>query len=270
MATIEDLKEEFLSRPLTERRLVQFAEVDNYDEELSGGKLVFWVSIATLMSPILIPGMVKDHKRDKIGLHKIDKKWSSILNLPPGHPSETEAYVCHPVDETTFLPLKDYHRWAFEHKFAELIRLLQSLGAKRIEVSHEEGWSKEFAGSIDLDLFLRAGHGKVDSSLTSQSDMLFRADYEGHGNPRLPADLAWYDHEPAWQAIAEGRLNHDLEEFSLQLKYTDDFGINANLAAKVKKFGLSAGGSFTRHKKTIWKIRGAFKKRLFDRYFSFG
>jgi hypothetical protein len=68
----------------------------------------------------------------------------------------------------------------------------------------------------------------------------------------------WFNHEPTWQAIAEGRLMHGLKNFSIDLKYADDFGINAGLAAKIRKTGLDVGGKFEDHQSTHWRISGRF------------
>jgi hypothetical protein len=246
--------------------MIQFAK---QEAEMSGIEVAFTVAVSPVLFPFFIQGALDASRRGKIGLYKVDSRIADELNLPPGHPSENEAYVRHPVDEYTYCPFKDYHRWAFEDKFAELVRLLQSLGAKRIEVEHDHGWNRDIAAKIDTDISYVEGP-ELENGSTQSSSVLFRGDYPGHTDPELPDDLIWYEYEPIWQAVAKGRIEEGLETFSFTLEYTDDFGVNADLAARVAKYGLSVGGTFTEHKKTVWKVKGAFKDRLFSRFFSFG
>jgi hypothetical protein len=49
-----------------------------------------------------------------------------------------------------------------------------------------------------------------------------------------------------------------LREFSLDVRSSDDFGINASLKALVNKVGLDAGGKFVEHVETIWRLEGEF------------
>ena len=53
--------------------------------------------------------------------------------------------------------------------------------------------------------------------------------------------LVWYQHEPTWKAIAEGRMRFGLREFLLNVTYEDDFGVNAGLKALAFKSGLGLG-----------------------------
>jgi hypothetical protein len=68
----------------------------------------------------------------------------------------------------------------------------------------------------------------------------------------------WYLHEPTWQAIAKGRTQFGLSQFSLTVNYEDDFGVNAGLKVRVQKAGLDLGGNFEDHTATTWKIHGTF------------
>ena len=64
--------------------------------------------------------------------------------------------------------------------------------------------------------------------------------------------------ERTWQKVALGRLNYGLRDFQLRLQYSDDFGIDASLAAKVQKGEFSLGGRFEKAQETSWLIEGEF------------
>ena len=70
--------------------------------------------------------------------------------------------------------------------------------------------------------------------------------------------MIWYPHEPTWQSAAEARIEFGLKRFSLKLQYTDDYGVNAELAVDAQNSGFSLGGSFEKHQKTVWSFEGEF------------
>ena len=57
--------------------------------------------------------------------------------------------MSHPVQPHTYYTMANFHRVVFEHKFAEAMLLLMSLGPKTMRVEHVTGWSTEFSGSLD-------------------------------------------------------------------------------------------------------------------------
>lgn len=185
---------------------------------------------------------------------------AAAFNLPPGHPQKDVLYVAHPSDPTTYLPAADFHRLAFEHKFAEAIRLLTHLGAKTINVHHTRGWNKEFAGTLAAGIPQAEGTGSASAGANagSSTELLYEARLTGHDEPRLPENMVWYPHEPTWKSIAEARTEFGLERFNLKLQYTDDYGVNADLAIDVQNAGFSLGGSFEKHQKTVWSLDGVF------------
>ena len=74
----------------------------------------------------------------------------------------------------------------------------------------------------------------------------------------MPADLVWLPHEPLWQEVALARLESGLDSFVIDVRSTDDYGVNAGLKALVSKAGLEAGGAFVEHRNTIWRLQGSF------------
>ena len=75
------------------------------------------------------------------------------LAFPPGHPRNGTIYVGHPVIAGQYYPMANFHRFLFEHKFFEAIRLLRYLGATRIEVEHLKGKSTDWLAGANLNVF---------------------------------------------------------------------------------------------------------------------
>jgi hypothetical protein len=182
------------------------------------------------------------------------------LAFPVGHPRNAMIYAGHPLTPKVYFPLSHFHRFTFEHKFTEIIRLLMALGAKEIDVERVEGWGNEMLGRINVPL--QAGGNEVGAKVGRHkggtSELLFRAVLDGGVVPSVPPDLVWYPHEATWLQVAEGRFHYGLRTFSLNLRYEDDFGIDASLGAKVAGTSFDLGGKFESQKSTVWRIGGTF------------
>ena len=195
-----------------------------------------------------------------VGILPIPLSKADYFNLAPGHPQKKVLYAAHPSDRLTYLPTAEFHRLAFEHKFAEAIRLLMHLGASTINVEHERGWDQEFAAKLSAGIPEANANASVEASggAHTRDRLLYEADLEGHSDPHIPDDLVWYPHEPTWQSAAEGRIDFGMEKFNLKLQYTEDYGVNADLAIDLQNIGIGLGGSFEKHQNTIWSLDGVF------------
>lgn len=203
----------------------------------------------------------KKARENGVQIIQVGKNESRIIKFPLGHPREGVLYIGHPAEPKTYYTIAEFHRITFEHKFCEAIDLLMSLGATEISVEHVSGWAKDFSSKISAPL---SGAEdtidiKIDSNSNSSSQLLFKATLPGTSRPKLPNHLVWYHYEPTWQSIAKGRIEFGLKDFSLNLSYEDDFGVNAGLKVTVQKAGLELGGNFEDHQSTIWRISGKFK-----------
>lgn len=220
----------------------------------SGG----WVVAAGTAAGYGIYKWYKTRESD-FNILNISKSEARKLRFPPGHPREKVLYVAHPTLPPVYYTAASFHRMVFEHKFAEVIRLLMGLGANNIRVKHERGWSREFSSTICAPIPDVNVETNASCSGNKRQSLLFEAFYENnHHASSIPSDLVWYPHEPTWITVAEGRLNHGLSKFSLRIDYTEDYGINADLKVNIEKNGLTAGGEFQEHKSTTWLIEGEF------------
>jgi len=183
------------------------------------------------------------------------------LQFPVGHPRAKVAYIGHPIDSPVYIPVADFHRFLFEHKVAEALRLIRSLGAVTVEVVRLEGWDQTVG--VELGVVLPE-MSKVDVGAAagqerhSNRSVLSTMRLKPTQSPWVPADLVWLPHEPLWQEVARARLESGLDSFVIDVRSTDDYGVNARLKALVAKAGLEAGGAFVEHRNTVWRLQGTF------------
>jgi hypothetical protein len=76
--------------------------------------------------------------------------------------------------------------------------------------------------------------------------------------PHVPDDLVWLPHEPLWQEVVQARLEAGLDSFVIDVRSTDDYGVNATLRATIASAGIDVGGSFVEHRDTAWRLKGTF------------
>ena len=129
------------------------------------------------------------------------------------------------------------------------------LGAKKINVQHISGWSRDFAAGLSVPI---TGKANLGGSTQNNGEILFEATLPGRNEPALPENLVWFDHEPSWITLYKARANHGISTFDLSVNYSDDFRINADVEAKIANSGLSVGGKFESIRATKWRIFGEF------------
>lgn len=186
------------------------------------------------------------------------------LRFPPGHPRSNVVYAAHPVDPGAYIPAADFHRFLFQHKVAEAQRLIRMLGATSVMVRSVQGWDREAAAHLGLSFpepssgVTGTASASAERTSTSGNEIITTMTLKPLGDPRVPDDLVWYPHEPLWNEIARARIESGLREFSIDVRSSDDFGINSKLKAAVDKVGLEAGGKFVEHVETTWRLEGSF------------
>lgn len=213
---------------------------------------------------ILVADAMRRFRANGESIYPITPATARDLHFPPGHARRKVVYVGHPVDVGWYIPAADFHRFLFQHKVAEALRLLRSLGAKTIEVRHVQGWDREAAARLGIGLpdaatgvDARIG---ADASRTARSghEVLTTMTLTPKREPHIPDDLVWMPHEPLWAEVAAARMEDGLDEFVLDVRSTDDFGVNANLKTLIGKTKLDAGGKFVEHQDTTWRLQGTF------------
>jgi hypothetical protein len=291
-ATIK-IPDDFFGLPYGDRQLITFVEDSYLDEPpqklldpnlvrllklayetMPGTALVsVAVPLARLVAPNfrmqipLPPGIFdafdhflrsKQAKKGPDNLRFIRKSWSSRFTLPPGHPRDRVVFAGHPADPHNYMPVADFHRLTFEHKFSEILSILMHLGASKIQVRHICGWDQDFSAKLSIDVpgvELAQGAGV---SQHKRGAILFEAELSGSDTVSMPVNLVWFPHESTWKQVVAGRTHHGLTSFLLNIEYQDDYGINVSLKTLLEKKGLEIGGQFKQHRSTTWEICGTF------------
>lgn len=228
-----------------------------------GGKWLFGGLIGAAAVKLIVDAR-REFRDAGETMFPIDWDTAKGLRFPPGHPRKNVVYVAHPVDAGSYIPAADFHRFLFQHKVAEAQRLVRSLGAVNVQVVHVQGWDRSAAAKLGISL-PQAASG-ADLELGAEAD---RTDKAGQQilmtmkltptrDPHVPSDLVWTQHEPLWQEVAAARLESGLSEFAIDVRSSDDFGVNASMKTLIQKTGLDAGGKFVEHQDTVWHLTGHF------------
>jgi hypothetical protein len=266
-----------IEQPYSNRQLIVFIEdaAINPADKTTIVKIPKWlpttllvlgavtVSVPTIILAMLIKKSYNQAKEEGVeNLVLVGKSKLPLFQLPPGHPRYRMVYAGHPAVPEVYVPLADFHRLTFEHKFSEVISLLMHLGARTIKVEHVTGWGTDFSSRLNVGLPSAVPPidigAEAKKNQKQQQTLLFEAELENPYTPSLPDNLVWYPYESTWQQVANGRLKFGLKNFNLYLNYNDDYGINADIKFKIDKAGLDAGGSFEKHTATTWHIYGDF------------
>jgi hypothetical protein len=205
--------------------------------------------------------------RRHLGILMIGRAEAGVLRFDLGHPLTNVLYVGHPARPDLYFPAAQFHRRVFEHKFAEAVRLLTSLGASRIALRQEQGQARESEKAREAQFsvplgFTRVHHESLGSARTrnewSSSSAVFDAEFPGSREPFVPDDLCWYPDEQTWQMIAHTRIAGGAEKTSLEVRYLTDYGIDMHVVRTARTCGVKIGGKFHEHHDTIWRLDAEF------------
>ena len=271
----------FLELPYSERQIIVVVDdpVVKADRDATasvGSEVgtVDWIEVATKtllfaygvtsVTPSVIGELIKAVNRFRDAGNKVrfvSRRDSTALVFPLGHPRDGVLYVGHPAVPQIYYTTAEFHRLTFEHKFCEAIDLLMALGAMEINVEHQSGWGREFSVKLNVPLPNAGEEASAtgEGGAEKQRHLLFYASLPGNTAPSVPDGMVWYFHEPTWRQIVKGRMEFGMKDFSLRVRYEDDFGVNAGLKVTAGKAGLDLGGKFEDHESAIWNVHGSFK-----------
>ena len=203
---------------------------------------------------------LKEAEDDGLRLLPVRQSDVGQLDMPIGHPLPNVVYIGSPAVPVRYYPMADFHVRVFEERFGEAMLLLMALGAERLTVRSEHGWKRDISANIEAPIksVLKNQAGLRIGSRRDRS-LVFEAELLPATMPEIPDGLVWFNHEPTWQAVAEGRARYGLREFQLQVTSREDFGITADVASKIRRRKvLSLGGGFTQQVDTSWLLEGTF------------
>jgi hypothetical protein len=199
-------------------------------------------------------------KTRKAAQHKIDAavtfEWAEERGVvfPAGPPRSGVVYRLHPLRNSHYFPIANFHRDLLQEQFGEALTLLRDTGACDIKLTVVEG----FSSALFADLAASALGGLAGS--VRQSDATSYSVVEnlpGSKKPKrdpaeFPDEFVWYRVKPALKQAYAARAHGDVKQQTVTQVYSDDFGVNAGLNAMVDKIGLSAGGTFVDFAHTSW------------------
>jgi hypothetical protein len=197
---------------------------------------------------------LKEAHDDGLRLLPVRQSHVGQLDMPIGHPLPNVVYIGSPAVPERYYPIADFHVRVFEERFGEAMLLLMALGAGSLTVRSEYGWKRDITIKSAL-----TNQAKLRTGSRRDRSLVFEAELVPTTMPEVPDDLVWFNHEPTWRAVAEGRARYGLREFQLQVTSREDFGIDVDVASKIRQLKvLSLGGGFTKQVDTSWLLEGTF------------
>ena len=209
-----------------------------------------------LAAPIVVVWLLR-RKNVKSKLLLLPYSFSEKLSLihPP---MNDQVYVGHPHEPRIYYPTAEFHRIMFENKFSELLRLLTSLGAVRIKAHYIKGYKRDLGFETIFGIAADQFSLKFDKTQSQERSVVYEAELDNLSKPDPPANLLWYAHENTWKELTRERLSNGLRKVRVNLEYAEDFGVNAELKAKIKHYDLNLGGKFVNLSKTVWDFEVEF------------
>lgn len=188
------------------------------------------------------------------------------FNFPLGHPILGHVYAVLPHDDQSYVPFDQYERIVFESKALELSQILIALGATRIRVHQKQGHSVSDKASSEAAFSPKPGSSLIPFNAKAEGaarstvaeSVLIGGEFDPRRPPRLPMGLKWFDSEPLWQAVVDGRLNHRMTKFQFALSHDSTSAGNIELSLRVPWLSAALNVEFEKLESTIWEYEGEF------------
>lgn len=144
------------------------------------------------------------------------------LKFPLSHPKLNEVYMCHPIKNRSYIPIKDYQKELFVDKLREFMLLMDALGATKIDVVKKNKNINNNQNTSEKNIGVGASYkgigGNVDykkeenseDQLEQELNISFHQILKPKKAPYLPEGLVWFHTDLYWQGIALQRMNGGL------------------------------------------------------------
>ena len=217
---------------------------------------------AAILAPIIskkIADAVKKARDRRIRVLPVALSELEPLRFPGGDPVRGVVYVGNPVFPPDYYPAATFIRRTFEHKFNELVQLVTSLGAVEIDVTAGQHDGRSLAANAS------AGTGQSPPiSAKASKSRSFTSNLQSTfalkpGLPVVPQGLRWLEREDAWQTLVDLRLANRVTEYTVELTFAENFGIDTAVTAEISDLKLGLGGSSEDVDRTTWSIRARFE-----------
>lgn len=201
------------------------------------------------------------NKKPKFPILNIDIARKEF-KFPPSHPQNGVVYATSEIDQATYIPFSKFHNYMYESKMAAFTKLCNSLGAKSCKIIYAEENGVDITAKIKLEN-IPTNKGNVDNDIDFSYNSSNKQNVDVFMS--FPQNIniykfenPWLYGEPTWQALQEIRLENDIEKFIAEFIYTDDMGVNLNIANSLNKIGLNLGGNYEEFKKIKYRFEVEF------------
>ncbi len=211
--------------------------------------LLFYVPLWLFYIPIsifILTFMIHDSK-NRFPIFDLSTA-SKAFDFPMNHPIEGYAYACCDALPNTYVPIANFHNYMYQSKLSAFNELLANLGAKKVSTIYEsrthDNANREADFSTPMGSAKATASKHKDTSHKQSINMEFPKPsfilHETRNN--------WLIGEPSWKSMQKLRLEKHLNKFKIKFTYKEEMGINAKIAGKIAKKGISIGGSFQKIK----------------------
>lgn len=191
------------------------------------------------------------------------------LNLPSENLRLGEVYVAHPISPYSYYPISVFHRSLHTQKVLELIRILESLCANKITLSHRRGYKDTSAISGEVKAGKKPCHvgveGHIQSDNTENQKVIWEGTYDTiNRQPQLPRNLLWYDYEEEWKHAVASIQDAAANTIHLVYTYDKDYGLNIGASISTAKIPVSGEAEFkhSHFEITEWDVCAEFNDKI--------
>lgn len=190
------------------------------------------------------------------------------FKFPPQHPQKGVVYSCPDFESDFYIPIANFHQHALKLKENAFIEMCAHLGAKEIILM------EEIVDNVKINLDAKANNiptqnGTVTGGIKGGFE---KNEFKGYNvsykipkpskHNFKPYENKWIETEPDWRTLQKVRIENNVSEYSTGLNYTDEMGINLEVAGNLSKIGLNIGGDFNKIKKVERKYKILFWNNL--------
>ncbi len=178
------------------------------------------------------------------------------FSYPVNHPIDGGVYACCDAEPMLYVPVSSFHRYMYEKKMSAFHQLCANLGVRRCLALHAEEDGKDITARINASIPTAAGPVSVGANGGRKSNSSERAtvflEFPRPNSSPIQTCSAWMNGEPTWTMMQTLRLTRNLRHYSAEFDYSEEFGINGEVAAKLSGIGLGLGGKYEEMKRRKW------------------
>jgi hypothetical protein len=194
-----------------------------------------------------------NRRRTSEGVDQISIREAGEYNVS-GPVIANVVYVTHPVDEKRLIPFADFDETLARDRLDEALRVFTALGASRVVAT---------ANRLDVARS-SAGMGRRRGGLTVSvgrgSSWQLAVDQRGNGGTPIDPRPLRYSDISGLESACDVVLRNGGSHFKIEIESKAQFGVDGELAAKLKKSGFTVSLSADRTRHNQFIIEAVFGK----------